>query len=37
MIVKVCMCAFFMQFAAATAGCAANPGKEGVTAAPAKV
>lgn len=31
------MCAFFMQFAAATAGCAANPGKEGVTAAPAKV
>lgn len=37
MIVKVCMCAFFMQFAAATAGCAANPGKEDVTAAPAKV
>lgn len=31
------MCAFFMQFAAATAGCAANPGKEDVTAAPAKV
>ena len=26
-----------MRFAAATAGCAANPGKEGVTAAPAKV
>ena len=31
------MCAFFMQFAAATAGCAANPGKEDVTTAPAKV
>ncbi|OUN58875.1 ferredoxin [Alistipes sp. An66] len=31
------MCAFFMQFAAATAGCAANPGKEDATAAPAKV
>ena len=37
MIAKVCMCAFFMQFAAATAGCAANPGKEDATAAPAKV
>ena len=31
------MCAFIMQFAAATAGCAANPGKEDATAAPAKV
>ena len=37
MIAKVCMCAFIMQFAAATAGCAANPGKEDATAAPAKV
>ncbi|HIY13836.1 MAG TPA: DUF362 domain-containing protein [Candidatus Alistipes cottocaccae] len=37
MIVKVCMCAFFMQFAAATAGCAANPGGKEADAAPARV
>lgn len=31
------MCAFFMQFAAATAGCAATPGGKEADAAPAKV
>ena len=31
------MCAFFMQFAAATAGCAANPGGKEADAAPARV
>lgn len=37
MIGKVCMCAFFMQFAAAAPGCAAPPGGKEADAAPAKV